>query len=230
LKGFQVKQVLELGPNCSEKMILGAVGKLMVDGIVQTLSPNSPSITVIADLGCGNGWLLDLLVQKLPKSRLGESWQEKISLIGIDKDPLLGEAFKSLLLGKADFKKADITKEIPLDDNSCSFAFLSQMDTVLSPADFRKIISLAKNKIVRGGYLGVLMVHPEYAKLIARNNSWLLRNFDSIHVYFEEKKRWYHGSGVAPTIFNNLNFKLMGQVDIKTEVPILQYNLFVNVK
>lgn len=97
--------------------------------LVKSLSPKD-----VLDIGCGSGYLLDLLSEEIPDSNLS----------GIDVYPLPGKK-------GWEYKKGDITKGLPYKDNTFDSVILGEVIEHVPNTDF--LLSEINRVLKKKGYL-----------------------------------------------------------------------------
>jgi len=218
---------INLGKNCSGQILADSAGRTIASDITDRISANPAIGRTIVDLGCGNGWLLQLLIKNLTESQSGNDWRKRVSLHGIDCDKSAEREFKKHLGGNAKFHKSDITKDLPIEKESCIFTLMSQLDTVLNAQRLSAAITNARTITLTKGYIGFLMAHPNYSEhTVSEHEQKRLNPNESIRVKTKHKKKWYHGRNVITNFFKENDCLQIAEVDFYTFMPTLQYRLF----
>ena len=220
-----MEQTFQFDASCTGDHLIAQIAAYAIEGVVEGLAGEVPPGTVIADLCCGNVLMLRELADQLPRSRLGSSWQSKLSLYAFDSDVSSIELARTELDGKGICECVDLTQAVPLQDATVAFALLSQIDSVLAPDRIEMIIGNLKPKMMRDGLVGIIAVHPDFSARIARQFGGILGESESREVVLSDRKHWLHGAEVIARIFSHHRFETAAVTDFVSATPKLRYTV-----
>jgi len=215
---------IQLGSDCSGDHLINVLATHVINGFVSGLSARVPPGTKILDLGCGDAWFLSGFADRLPDSALGSNWSQRLQLIGLDINE---ESIRlaSQRESRATFSIADVTENIPVEDNSVCTAFMMQVDTVLDRAACLRVLQGVRPKLMMGAYLGFIHVHPEQASVIAHATGAPLGTSESRYVTVSDEGKWIHGEAVFPEVMGEVGLTQVGEMNFVTDFPRMRYTL-----